>query len=1822
MHGRQSERQWHMWPVPGIGTAADSSGIKFLSKCKRYCTLGRDGNLEDCVHSKTDGTKLSKTLHLLRNHSTAFPFDGRKISIGDCALFQAGNAPPFIGIIRCLTVGKEGNIKLGVNWLYRPADVKLAKGVLLEAAPNEVFYSFHKDEISAASLLHPCKVAFLRKGGELPSGVSSFICRRVYDTTNKCLWWLTDQDYTNERQEEVDQLLDKTRHEMHAAVQSGGPSPKDLNGPASTQHLKNSTDNIQNSSFSQVKGKKRERADQNTDPIKRERSSKSDDGDSGHIKQEYTMRPEEIARITDKDGSLINSEGVGQLVHLMQMDKNCETRKGMDLVLWRTMLVRVIATTDRDDCLSQFVQLRGLPILDDWLQEAHKGKTGDTGSPKEGDKLVEELLLMLLRALDRLPVDLDALQTCNVGKSVNHLRSSHKNMEIQKKARNLVDTWKKRVDAEMKKNDTKSGSSQGVSLPCKQAMGEVVHAHGGRRGGSAEAVLKSSASLTSGGKAVSNRSGQGDTLAKSTSSPSGSVKVSTLLSSTISSKDSHCKLTVSSGTNDIPVTSIKEERSSSSSQSQNNSQSWSSEPGKVSGSARKEDARSSTAGSMSAKGSSSGSRHRKSSNGILGSGISGCQKEAGGGKLIVWSKNTTCEKASHSGPTANKGTDYARGDNTNSQRLIVRFPNPGRSPAPSVSGGSFEDTAIPASRGSSPALSEKHDASDVKAKVKIDISRANAAQEVNTESWQSNEIRDGFAGGDDGDRSSSAIPSEERSRNGEEVGKSSETCKLAWSISAGLGKEKFPSKVLAEAETEKAVEPVVSRTGLIKSCSQISEATGVATDDGGMSLLANAAASESYKVEQVPDVIYSERTAIVAGEGNMDEPKSKCSIDIISSHPPNEDAEEKSTMETKEGKELTVSRDHLDDSANDQSAQALKIGITGQQKDMSDLSMNLDCTSITDVADSKCPLDGVGMNSSEHKLVGEKKKEGLPSNLEVEQCTELSSESVKKLVEGAKDRISNGHTEPLCAEPSKEKTEDGLSAAKIITGDDERQSQQHGKIGTVEGHGKQSGEVHLDSVQDNIIDERNTAVEQSAGPRISERVETKVMESIPGSSDGTLEAACSVAKEIEKEVVGDGKILCSTSSDKDAQDAGTVHHVTSDQVRGSDIIDVKPPPRNSGDVEGRQKDVDVDNQHCPGSRNIVYSDDSQETVTEKGEDMEAEKTTGAGEGEEVDQTNHATVNLDRKITDIQAGPDSVLDNFGSEKGGCTEGGELSRRPAYHVGRATTQTSGFTQEEKQIIMPTVDSMQTGEADAAEKIATEPVTPTKGVIESSDTIVKLDFDLNEGLAIDEAIQDDAAVLGTVCSSVMPVSSSSVTITATSSGLAMPIAVAVAAKGPFEPPANPLRGKGELGWKGSAATSAFRPAEPRRTPERQHITFEGLSLDAATGLTGGVIGNQSRPPLDIDLNVPDGGVLEDVGLATHLSSQNSVRAISLELSTASGHDIVSSTRDLTTPAGTVYSAGRRDLDLNRVEESEETGPVITNAGKNEVLGSSLKTLTNGFSRGESNVLRDFDLNDGPSLEDAGVEPAPRNLNVKSNGNSYFSSVAGLRMNGELVNMSSWFPPGSSHSALAIPSLTSDRTDQPYSLVAAGGAQRILSSAPSSTFNGDSYRGPVLASSPAVAYSNMTAAAFPYGGFSFGSSFPLTSTPFSGGPTSYVDSSGSTCFPAAPSQIVSAGAVSASCVRSYVTSLTEVAGTESNRKWPRPNLDLNAGPGAVDLEAREDRVVSRQLSAANCHLSLEEQTRAFHQTAGSGVVPLKRKEPEGGWDSHTIGYMQPSWQ
>ena len=83
-------------------------------------------------------------------------------------------------------------------------------------------------------------------------------------------------DCFQEQKEEVDQLLFKTKTEMHVTLQPGGRSPKQVNGPTSTSQLKSASDDGQNngnSFHSQARGKKRERGDHGADPVKRERSS-------------------------------------------------------------------------------------------------------------------------------------------------------------------------------------------------------------------------------------------------------------------------------------------------------------------------------------------------------------------------------------------------------------------------------------------------------------------------------------------------------------------------------------------------------------------------------------------------------------------------------------------------------------------------------------------------------------------------------------------------------------------------------------------------------------------------------------------------------------------------------------------------------------------------------------------------------------------------------------------------------------------------------------------------------------------------------------------------------------------------------------------------------------------------------------------------------------------------------------------------------------------------------------------------------------------------------------------------------------------------------------------------------------------------------------------------------------------------------------------------------------------------------------------------------------------------------------------------------------
>ncbi|KGN59633.1 uncharacterized protein LOC101206878 isoform X1 [Cucumis sativus] len=1549
--------------------------------------------------------------------------DGRKIHVGDCALFKPPlDSPPFIGIIRSLKSDKEtNNLRLDVNWLYRPADVKLPKGLSLDAAPNEIFYSFHKDEIPAASLLHPCKVAFLRKGVELPSSISSFVCRRVYDTDNKCLWWLTDRDYINERQEEVDQLLEKTRLEMHGVVQSGGRSPKPLNGSIPAVQPKSGSENISNSPFltSHVKSKKRERGDQGSEPTKRERLFKVEEGEFGQFRLESTLK-NEIAKITDK-GGLTDFEGVEKFVKLIQPDSS---GKKIDLAD-RVMLADVIAVTDRFDCLGWFLQLRGLPVLDEWLQEVHKGKICDGNGMKGSDKTVEDFLLALLRALDKLPVNLNALQTCNVGKSVNHLRS-HKNSEIQKKARSLVDTWKKRVEAEMDVNDAKSESSRGVSWPSKSAPLEVSQAGSRKAGGSGDDGLKSSTHSNM-FKHSQAKFGPAEMVGKSSASPNSMKSSSTMGAS---SKDYNFK-TLIVGNSDLPLTPIKEERSSGSSQSQNNSQS--SDHAKTVASSCKEDTRSSNSGSGSvSKVSSGASRHRKSSNGIHLNTHTGTQKISGSGKLNAVNKSLTTEKTSTASHEKSPDVSLEHGYS----RLVVKLPNTCKSPV-GTTRLVTEDQVVSCHKGS--LHDEVGDNREKKAKGRSDLHGASFATEAHSDQCHK---KDQFLG----------------SEEGKEVATSNERCRLA---EAGEG----------QSDTTASLTGIISRPGktfdtslssinaLIESCVKFSESNASPSpgDVLGMNLLASVATGEISKSNNVSPLDSPQEQSPTAEESSA-----------------GNDGQSKLLPEENKCEEVNANGGAGGQSSSD------PLGSNNMLHDRNGshpVSTSADSSRDGRAVAFGCSGDSIKPSNAQQNM------KRTPSQCDLKPDAEACNASIASAEEG------NAETE----ETNQRSDQNELGQPRLLKG---------------EGS----------SLPDSLLEEgaqlcENEKVDQTDGRMADNAVVLK--------SEVTT-----ATLEVDKQVDEKPSCLSSQLCGGDVQTHGNLNSGCGEEKLSS------TPETHANTQDGKTETA------------VMFPDANSFDAEFK------DKISNI-----VNSENHVNQGSlsDRK-------DDRAAEDFGRTDGinNC-------------CGRVSTHG-----ESPSMPLPENDQGEKLSIDVPELTGTKDhVTCANSSFSAprSDSVVKLDFDLNEGCSADEGTQDE--IIGSSSSVQLPVIPS-FSIPSASESFPVSITVASAAKGSVVPPTNSLANKVELGWKGSAATSAFRRAEPRKNLEMP-LSLSDVPLVTTTSKEG-------RQPLDFDLNVPDQKLLEEVTLS-NLPQKESVES------------------------GPSDRGGGLDLDLNKVDESHDVGPCSVSKSRLELPMSSRPFVSGGLGNCGFSVSRNFDLNNGPSLDEMGAETVPPGQQNKSY-MPFSSLLPGMKVNsGEIGNFYSWFPQGNTYSALtAIPSVLPGRGEQSY--VPAAVSQRVFAPPTGTGFAAEIYRAPVLSSSPALAFP--PANSFTYSGFPFETSFPIQSNAYSGCSTSYMDSSSgcSPGFPTITSHLLGpAGVAPTPYSRPFIMSYPSGSGTVGPEigKWGSQGLDLNAGHGIIDKERIDEKLPTglRQLSAPSSQPFADEQFKMF-PIGGTH----KRKEPDSGLD------------
>ncbi|CAN6459004.1 unnamed protein product [Victoria cruziana] len=148
---------------------------------------------------------------------------------------------------------------------------------------------------------------------------------------------------------------------------------------------------------------------------------------------------------SEMEGGLVSTSKVEKLVSLIQQHKvpSCDD----DLCRKWITIAKTLANTESVDCLKLFVQLGGAKSLDRWLEEALKGAISSS------EEVLEELIIAVLDALSKLPLEEAKLKACGLKKNIL-CSLAHKNFDIQDRAKNLSAGWESitNVDADRLKN--------------------------------------------------------------------------------------------------------------------------------------------------------------------------------------------------------------------------------------------------------------------------------------------------------------------------------------------------------------------------------------------------------------------------------------------------------------------------------------------------------------------------------------------------------------------------------------------------------------------------------------------------------------------------------------------------------------------------------------------------------------------------------------------------------------------------------------------------------------------------------------------------------------------------------------------------------------------------------------------------------------------------------------------------------------------------------------------------------------------------------------------------------------------------------------------------------------------------------------------------------------------------------------------------------------------------------------------------------------------------------------------------------------------------
>ncbi|KAJ8439820.1 hypothetical protein Cgig2_029080 [Carnegiea gigantea] len=384
----------------------------------------------------------------------------------------------------------------------------------------------------------------------------------------------------------------------------------------------------------------------------------------------------------------------------------------------------------------------------------------------------------------------------------------------------------------------------------------------------------------------------------------------------------------------------------------------------------------------------------------------------------------------------------------------------------------------------------------------------------------------------------------------------------------------------------------------------------------------------------------------------------------------------------------------------------------------------------------------------------------------------------------------------------------------------------------------------------------------------------------------------------------------------------------------------------------------------------------------------------------------------------------------------------------------------------------------------------------------------------------------------------------------------------------PAAPLQFEGTLGWKGSAATSAFRPASPRQ------------ASDSDRALSGGGTSSGSRPRqdfLDIDLNVAEGG--DDKIVNPMLAKQKELLP-----GLPSGESSVELSPKKTE---------RLKFDLNQIGD----GDVPASEWKK---GRQIFGAQNGRcspSPASSSCIqpsmRNFDLNDNPSNCSDLSHQKPflgESSSQKVSPCVGISDDSVVSILGTKVKKST-LPP---QTPLPFPN---DRASEPL------------------VDTSFSRGGSLVGLGPAVPYAQSV---YSYNGLAMGPAMPFPSGPMYGpaGLIPYMlDPRGA---PVMPQIVGSTSTIPSSCCQPSLVMNLMGSTPLSNTAGPfRPNLDLNSG-FVIEGGSRDSSFYRPLFFPGQARPPMEEQLRDnfFRPLSSSGASSGKRKEPDTGWELFPTNY------